>query len=136
MKIYKETTSELSEQPFKQLLWNRLEVVGFGRLSFGGSLKFFLFAFPAFFRRDQKPANLVYIETVSPIILAALWIMCILWTISVLLWAITIKNFNRAMGSLCTKHYFNFTNFLVNRVMRCSTKGVSHCCFRKAVSNN
>ena len=62
--------------------------------------------------------------------------MCIVWTISVLLWTITIRNFNRALGILCTKDDFNFTNFLINRAMRSSTKGASHCCFRKAVSNN
>ena len=96
-------------------------------------MKFTLFAFSCL---DQKPANLVYIETVSPIILAALWTMCILWTISVLLWIITIINFNGALEILRTKDNFDFTNFLNNRVMRCSTKGASHCCFRKAVSNN
>ena len=62
--------------------------------------------------------------------------MCIVWTISVLFWTITIINFNRALESLRTKDDFNFTNFLINRLMRCSTKGASHCCFRKAVSNN
>ena len=92
--------------------------------------------FPKFSRRDQKTTNLVYFETVSPIILAALWAMSIAWTISVLLWTITIINFNPVLESLLTKDDFNFTNFLINRVMRCSTKGDSHCCFRKAVSNN
>ena len=99
-------------------------------------MKFFFLHFPEFFSRDQKPTNLVYFETVSPIILAALCTMCIVWTISVLLWTITIINFNRALESLRTKEDFKFTNFLTNRVMRCSTKDASHCCFRKAVSNN
>ena len=62
--------------------------------------------------------------------------MCIPWTISVLLWTIAIINFNRALESLRTKDNFSFSNFLINTVMRCSTKGASHCCFRKAVSNN
>ena len=62
--------------------------------------------------------------------------MCIPWTISVLLWTIAIINFNRALEILRTKDDFSFTNFLINRTMRCSTKGASHCCFRKAVSNN
>ena len=62
--------------------------------------------------------------------------MCIVWTISVLLWTITIRNFNRALGILCTKDDFNFTNFFINRAMRSSTKGASHSCFREAVSNN
>ena len=91
--------------------------------------RFFFLHFLEFSRRDQKPTNLIYFETVSPIILAALWTMCIVWTISVLLC-------NRALESLRTKDDFNFTNFLINRLMRCSTKGASHCCFRKAVSNN
>ena len=60
--------------------------------------------------------------------------MCIVWTISVLFWTITIINFNRALESLRTKDDFNFTNFLINRVMRFSTKGASQCCFCKAVS--
>ena len=80
--------------------------------------------------------NLVYFETVSPQILGAFCTICIVWTISVLLWTITIINFNRALESLRTKEDFKFTNFLTNRVMRCSTKDASHCCFRKAVSNN
>ena len=42
-------------------------------------------------------------------------------------------NFNHA---LCFKGDFNFTNFLINRVMKCSTKGASPCRFQKAVSNN
>ena len=97
----------------------------------------FLFLhFTEFFRRDQKLTNRVYFETVSAIILAAHWTMCIVWIIPVLLWVITIINFNRALESLCTKDDFSFTNFLINRVMRCSTKGASHCCFRKAVSSN
>ena len=31
---------------------------------------------------------------------------------------------------------FNFSNFLIDRVMGCSTKSASYCCFRKAVSSN
>ena len=31
---------------------------------------------------------------------------------------------------------FSFTNFLTDRVMGCSKKGVSYCCFRKVVSSN
>ena len=84
----------------------------------------------------KKPHLNNYFETVSPIILAALWTMCILWTISVLLQTITIINFKRALESLCTKDDFNFANFLIKGVTGCSTKGASHCCFRKAVSNN
>ena len=30
---------------------------------------------------------------------------------------------------------FSFTNFLIDRVMGCSKKGASYCCFRKAVSS-
>ena len=44
-------------------------------------------------------------------ILAALWTICILWTIYVLLQTITIINFNRAMGNLDAIDDFNFTNF-------------------------
>ena len=37
------------KQPFKQLPWNRLEVVGFGHLPFGGSFEVFSFyIFPNF----------------------------------------------------------------------------------------
>ena len=96
-------------------------------------MKFSLFAFS---RRDQKPMNPVYFETVSPIILVALSTMRIVWAISVLLWTIAIINFNCALESLRTKDDFSFTNFHINRVMRCSTKRASHCCFCKAVSNN
>ena len=92
--------------------------------------------FPKFSRRNQNPTNIVYFETVSPIIIAVLWTMCIVWTISVLLWTITIINFSHPLESLRTNDDFNFTNFLINSVMRCSTKGASHCCFHKAVSNN
>ena len=35
-----------------------------------------------------------YFETVSPLILAALLKICILWTVSVLLWIMTIIDFN------------------------------------------
>ena len=92
--------------------------------------------FPEFSRHNQKLTILIYFETVSPIILAALWTMSIVWTISVLLWTITIINFKLASESLRTKDDFSFINFLINRVMRCSTKGASYCCFRKVVSNN
>ena len=37
---------------------------------------------------------------------------------------------------LYTMDDFNFTNFLIDRVMGCSTKGTSYCCFRKPVSSN
>ena len=59
-----------------------------------------------------------------------------LCTISVLLWPITIINFNRALKNMYTMDDFNFTSFLIDRVMACSTKGASCCCFRKAVSSN
>ena len=45
-------------------------------------------------------------------------------------------SFNRALENLRTTDDFNFTNFLTNREMGCSTEGTSYCCFRKAVSNN
>ena len=52
----------------------------------------------------------------------------------------TLDNYNnkfkRVLESLRTKDDFNFTNFLINRVMGCSTKVSSHCCFRIAISNN
>ena len=57
-------------------------------------------------------------------------------TISVLLLAITLINFHRAMKNLYTMDDFNFTNFLIDRVMGCSKKSASYCCFRKAVSRN
>ena len=84
----------------------------------------------------KKPHLNNYFETVSPIILAALWTMCILWTISVLLQTITIINFKRALESLFTKDDFSFTKFLINREMGCSSKEATHCCFGKAVSNS
>ena len=77
-----------------------------------------------------------YFETVLPIILAALWTICILWAISVLLRTITIINFNCALENLRTMDDFNFANFLIDRVMECFTKGASYCCCRKVVSNN
>ena len=77
-----------------------------------------------------------YFETVSPIILAALWTMSILWTILVLLQTIVIINIKRSLESLCTNDDFDFTNFIFTRVMESSTEGTSHCCFCNAVSNN
>ena len=41
--------------------------------------------------------------------------MRIVWAISLLLWTITIINFNHALESLRTKDDFNFTNFLINK---------------------
>ena len=49
------------------------------------------------------------------------------------LWTITILNSNRALENL---RAFSVTNFFSNRVMACSAKGASYCCFRKAISNN
>ena len=51
-------------------------------------------------------------------------------------WKITIINFNRTLESLGTKDNLTITTNLINRVMKYSTKSTSHCCFRKAVSNN
>ena len=51
------------------------------------------------------------------------------------LWTITVLNSNRALDNLGTINDFNFTNFFSNKVMACSAKGTSYCCFRKAVSN-
>ena len=65
----------------------------------------------------KNQTNLIYFETVSPLILAAIWTMCILLTISVLLWTIAIINFNYALENLRTKDDFNFLNFPINRVM-------------------
>ena len=70
--------------------------------------------FLEFSRLDQKPTNLVYFETVSAIILVALWTMCTVWTTSVLLWTIAVINFNHALENLRTKGDFNFTSFLLN----------------------
>ena len=42
-KFTKKQPQNFQKQPFKKLLWNRLEVVGFGHLSFGGSFKIFAF---------------------------------------------------------------------------------------------
>ena len=50
------------------------------------------------------------------------------------LWAITILNANSALENL--RPLNDFTNIFSNRVMTCSAKGASYCCFRKAVSNN
>ena len=52
------------------------------------------------------------------------------------LWTITILNANRALENLRTANDFNFTKFFTKRVMACSAKGASYCCFRKAISNN
>ena len=52
------------------------------------------------------------------------------------LWTIKILNANRALENLRTMNDFNFTNFFSKRMMACSAKGASYCCFRKAVSNN
>ena len=132
-KFAKKQPRIFQKQTLKELLWNRLEIVGFGHLSFRRNFEVFpFFIFPPW----SKLTNLVYFETVSPIILAALWTMCILWTISVLLWTITMINFNCALQNLRTKRDFNFVNFLVNRVIRPSTKGATHCCFHKSVSMN
>ena len=60
----------------------------------------------------------------------------ILCTVSVLFWTITIINFHLALKNMHTMDDFNFTNFLIDRVMGCSTKGASYCCFRKAVSSS
>ena len=38
--------------------------------------------------------------------------------------------------SLRTMDNFNFTNFLSDIMLGCSTKGASYCCFHKDVSNN
>ena len=43
---------------------------------------------------------------------------------------------NRTLENLCNKGDYNRTNFLADRTMGYSTKGASHCCLRKAVSNN
>ena len=40
------------------------------------------------------------------------------------------------MKNFYTIDDFNFTNFVIDRVMGCSTKGTSYYCFRKAVSNS
>ena len=52
------------------------------------------------------------------------------------LWTITMLNFNRILGNLCTMKNFNFTYYFNYRVMGCSMEGVSYWCFRKAISNN
>ena len=69
-------------------------------------------------------------------ILATLWTIYILWSISVLFLTIGIINFNRTVENLSNTDDFNFTNFLIDGVMGCSTKGASYCCFHKTVSNN
>ena len=45
-------------------------------------------------------------------------------------------DFNRALENLRTMDDVNFTNFLSDREMGCSTEGPSYCCLRKAVSKN
>ena len=52
------------------------------------------------------------------------------------LWTITILNYNHALENLRTMNDFNFTNFVSDRVMGCSTEGASYYCFRKAGSDN
>ena len=49
---------------------------------------------------------------------------------------ITMLNFNHALENLRNMDDFNFTNFLSDREMGCSTEGASYCCFCKAISNN
>ena len=51
-------------------------------------------------------------------------------------WTITMLNFNRVLGNLCTMKNFNFTYYFNDRVMGCSMESVSYWCFRKAISNN
>ena len=55
---------------------------------------------------------LLYFRQLKYQIMTALWRICVLWTISILL------------------------TFYSDRVMGCSTKGASYDCFRKAVPNN
>ena len=57
-------------------------------------------------------------------------------TASVLLFFSSMLNFGRALENLRTMDDFNFTNFLSDREMGCSTEGASYCCFRKTVSKN
>ena len=58
------------------------------------------------------------------------------WIISVLLLTITIINLNHVFENLYTMDDFNFTNFFIDRLMGCSTKGSSYCCFCKVISIN
>ena len=51
------------------------------------------------------------------------------------LWTITLLKYNHALENLHTMDDFNFTNFFSDRVIGCSTKDASCCCFCKAVSN-
>ena len=62
-------------------------------------------------RNFQEQPFKNYFETVLPIILAAVWTICILLTISFLLWTITIISFNCTWENLDTMDDFNFTNF-------------------------
>ena len=55
---------------------------------------------------------------------------------ALVLWTITILNPSRALENLRSMDDFSFTNVFSKRVMACSAKGASYCCFRKAVSNN
>ena len=57
-------------------------------------------------------------------------------TAFVLLFFCSVLDFNRALENLRTMDDFNFTYFLSDREMGCSTEGANYCCFRKAVSNN
>ena len=61
-------------------------------------------------------------KTVSPIILAAFQKICILRTIPVLLWTITIINFNRALENLDAMDDFNFTNFQLLQLLQSGFK--------------
>ena len=54
---------------------------------------------------------------------------------ALVLWTITMLNSSRALKNLRSVNDFSFTNFISNRVMVCSAKSASYCCFRKAVSN-
>ena len=47
----------------------------------------------------------------------------------------TLDNYNNKF-LLRTMDNFNFTNFLIDRVMGYSMKGASYCCFCKVVSSN
>ena len=63
-----------------------------------------------------------YFETVSPLILAALWTISILLTTSVLLWTITTINFNRTFGNLGAMNDFNFTNIQLMLLLQSGCK--------------
>ena len=63
-----------------------------------------------------------YFETVSRLILAALWTISILLTTSVLLWTITTINFNRTFGNLGAMNDFNFTNIQLMLLLQSGCK--------------